>query len=199
MKVKCDLNGIEQAVEAINSGKVIVFPTDTVYGMGCDPFNFAAVETIYKIKKRDISKALPILGYSKEDIREIAEINNQYEKIIEKFWPGPLTIITKIKNKKLKDSLKLQEKIAVRIPQNDCTLKILKKCKFLVGTSANLSGQKSFVESEECFEQFKDIPIFVDGGKIISSGESTIIELEDNEVKIIRQGEISKEELSQVL
>ncbi len=199
MKVKCDSAGIEQATATIKEGKVIVFPTDTVYGIGCDPFNSEAVESIYKIKQRDISKLLPILGHSEEELGTIAELNEQHKKIIAKFWPGPLTIITKIKNEKLRDSLKLQEKIAVRIPQNNCTLEILKKCKFLVGTSANISGQKSFVEPEECFEQFKEIPVFVDGGKIISSGESTIIELEGNQVNVIRRGKITKEELLQVL
>ena len=199
MKVKCDFEGIEYAVKAISDGKVIIFPTDTVYGIGCDPFNDKAVESIYKIKQRDASKLFPILGYSKDDLESIVELNERHKKIIAKFWPGPLTIITKIKNEKLKNSLKLQEKIAVRIPQNDCVLEILKKCKFLVGTSANISGQKSFVEPEECFEQFKEIPVFVDGGKIISSGESTIMELDKNGVNIIREGKITKEELLQIL
>ena len=71
--------------------------------------------------------------------------------------------------------------------------------RLLVGTSANISGQKSFVEPKEYFEQFKDIPVFVDGGKIISSGESTIIELIENEVKILREGKITKEEIQKIL
>ena len=199
MKVKCDLEGITQAANAVNDGKVIIFPTDTVYGIGCDPFNKKAVEEIFRIKQRDVTKSLPVLGYSKNELESIVELNELHEKIIAQFWPGPLTIIGKIKDDKLKDSLNLSEKIAVRVPNNQCVLEILKKCKLLVGTSANISGQKSFVEPEEYFEQFKDIPIFVDGGKIISSGESTIIELVGNEVKVIREGKITKEEILQTL
>ena len=199
MKVNCDLEGITQAANAVNGGKVIIFPTDTVYGIGCDPFNKKAVEEIFRIKQRDAAKSLPVLGYSKNELESIVELNELHEKIITQFWPGPLTIIGKIKNEKLKDSLNLSEKIAVRVPNNECILEILKKCKLLVGTSANISGQKSFVEPEEYFEQFKDIPVFVDGGKIISSGESTIIELIENEVKILREGKITKEEIQKIL
>ena len=199
MKVKCDLEGITQAANAVNDGKVIIFPTDTVYGIGCDPFNKKAVEEIFRIKQRDETKSLPVLGYSKNELESIVELNELHKKIIAQFWPGPLTIISKIKNEKLKDSLNLSEKIAVRVPNNECVLEILKKCKLLVGTSANISGQKSFVEPKEYFEQFKDIPVFVDGGKIISSGESTIIELVENEVKVLREGKITKEEIQKIL
>jgi len=199
LKVKCDFKGINQAVKAIRNGEVIVFPTDTVYGIGCDPFNSTAVERIYNLKQRKISKALPILGYSNNELSVIAELNEKHEKIISELWPGPLTIITKIKDERLKKCLKLEDKIAIRVPQNNCALEILKKCKLLVGTSANISGQKSFDNPEECFGQFKDVPIFVDGGKIINSVESTIIELEGNNVNILREGKITKEELLRIL
>ena len=193
------MDGINHAINAIKNGNIIIFPTDTVYGIGCDPFNADAIEKIYQIKNRQTNKFLPVLGYSKEVLSEIVEFSEEHEKIISKFWPGPLTIITKITDERIKKSLKLNDKIAVRVPKNDCTLEILKKCKFLIGTSANISGQDSFVDPQKCFEQFQNIPIFVDGGKIISSGASTIIELENNEVKVIREGEISKQEIIEVL
>ena len=199
MKVKCNLEGINQAIYAIQNGDIIIFPTDTVYGIGCDPFNANAIEKIYQIKKRQTNKFLPVLGYSKEVLSEIVEFSEEHEKIISKFWPGPLTIITKIINENLKKSLKLNDKIAVRVPKNNCALEILKKCKFLIGTSANISGQDSFVDPQKCSEQFKDIPIFVDGGRIISDGESTIIELVEKEVKIIREGKITKQEILKTL
>lgn len=199
MKVKCDKEGINLAIKAIQNGNIIIFPTDTVYGIGCDPFNSDAIEKIYQIKKRQSNKFLPVLGYSKKILSEIVDFSEKHEKIVSKFWPGPLTIITKVKDEKIKKSLKLDNKIAVRVPKNDCALEILKKCKFLVGTSANISGQNSFVDPQKCSEQFNDVSIFVDGGKIISSGESTIIELDGNEIRIIREGEISKEEILKVL
>lgn len=195
LKVNCDSEGIREAVKAVCDGKVIIFPTDTVYGMGCDPFNAKAVKEIFQIKQRNTSKPLPVLGYSKNELEKIAVLDKSHKNMIEKFWPGPLTIITKIKDAKLKESMNLDEKIAVRVPENKCVLQVLKGCKLLVGTSANMSGQKPFVNSNECFAQFKDIPVFVDGGDITSFGESTIIEIQGDDLRIIRQGKITKQEL----
>jgi len=199
LKVKCDREGIEEATKIIQKGGIVVFPTDTVYGIGCNPYNKSAVERVYKIKKREFSKPYPVLGYSKEDLSKIAEINEQHEKIIKKFWPGSVTIITKIKDEKIKSSMRLDDKIAVRMPNNKCVLEILKNCKFLVGTSANISGGKSFTNPEQGIQQIDEYDLFVDGGKINSVGESTIIELENNNVKIHREGKITKEEIVEIL
>ena len=199
MKVKCDEKGIELASNAIKHGEVVIFPTDTVYGIGCDPYNAKSIEKIYQIKHRELKKSLPVLGYSKKELSEIAELNDNHEKIISKFWPGPLTIITKIKDEKLKKSMMLEDKIAVRVPKNDCILKILKQCKLLVGTSANVSEQNSFTDPSKCDRELKDVSIFVDGGIISSKGESTIIELNEDELKIIRQGEITREEILELI
>ena len=199
MKVKCDEKGIELASNAIKQGEVVIFPTDTVYGIGCDPYNAKAIEKIYQIKHRELKKPLPVLGYSKKELSAIAELSDKHEKIISKFWPGSLTIITKIKDEKLKKSMNLEDKIAVRVPKNDCVLKILKQCKLLVGTSANISTQNSFTDPSKCDEDLKDFSIFVDGGIISSKGESTIIELDGDDLKIIRQGEITKEEILELI
>ena len=199
LKVKCNEQGIELASNAIKQGEIVIFPTDTVYGIGCDPYNAKAVEKIYQIKHRESKKPLPVLGYSKEGLSDIAELSDKYEKIISKFWPGPLTIITKIKDERLKKSMNLDDKIAVRVPKNECVLKILKHCKLLVGTSANISNQISFTDPSKFDENLKDFSIFVDGGIISSKGESTIIELDGGDLKIIRQGEITREEVLELI
>lgn len=183
------------AAQIIKDGGIAVFPTDTVYGIGCNPYDAKAVKKIYEIKSRDISKPLPVLVYSQEIAQKIAFFDDITRKIIEKFWPGPLTIITKLTDEKLKESLNLSDKIAIRVPDHKCTLELLKKCNFLVGTSANTSGNESFRESEKCFEDIKNYDIFLDGGTITSKAESTIIEIENNEIKIIRKGALSQEEI----
>ena len=192
MKVNCDKEGIEKTIQSINQGGIIIFPTDTVYGIGCDPFNEKAVKKIYEIKSRDISKPFPVLVYSKEIAEKIVLFDEFTEKIVEKFWPGPLTIILKLIDKRLKKSLNLNEKIAIRVPNNKCTLELLKKCNFLVGTSANISGHTSFTNPDEGLKTIHNFDVFVDGGKITNSEESTIIEIENGEIKIIREGFLSK-------
>lgn len=198
LKVNCDKEGIKVASQIINNGGIAVFPTDTVYGIGCDPYNKTSVEKIYKIKSRNISKSLPVLVYSKEIAKKIVQFDTFTEKIADKFWPGPLTIILKVTDKKIKESLNLKDKIAIRVPNHKCTLGLLQNCNFLVGTSANVSGNISHTNPENGLQNMKGYDVFVDGGIISGEGESTIIEIENNQIRIIREGSLSKEEISHV-
>ncbi len=195
MKVNCENDGIKKVVEIFKNGGVIVFPTDTVYGIGCDPYNENAVKKIYEIKSRDKIKSLPVLAYSIDIVKQIVMMDKLTEKIVEKYWPGPLTLILKLKDQKLKKSLNLEEKIAIRIPNSECTLKLLKECNLLVGTSANVSGGSSFTDPQKCIENLKNYDAFVDGGTITSKGESTIIEIENEKIHVIREGALKKEDI----
>ena len=195
MILQCNDSGIKDAYETIQKGGVIVFPTDTVYGIGCDPRNKDAVNRIYKIKGRKKTKYLPVLAYSKKDIEDIAFFDEISEKIADKFWPGPITLILKVKDKKIEETLDLKDKIAVRIPNHPCTLALLEKCRVLIGTSANFSGQSSFNDSDRLAEKFSGYDLLLDGGKIADSYESTIVEVVDNELKIVREGKIKLESL----
>ncbi|MDB4840221.1 L-threonylcarbamoyladenylate synthase [Nitrosopumilus sp.] len=195
MKVNCNDEGIRKSVEIIENGGIIIFPTDTVYGIGCNPYDANAVKKIYEIKSREKIKSLPVLASSIEIVKQISIIDEFTEKIIKKYWPGPLTLILKLKDKNLKESLNLEDKIAVRIPNSVCTLKLLNKCNLLVGTSANVSGDSSFTDPQECMKNVKNYDIFVDGGTITSKGESTIIEIENEKIHFIREGALKKEDI----
>ena len=198
MKISCNNDDVEKAASAINNGAVIVFPTDTVYGLGCNPYNRDAVLALYEIKKREKTKPLPVIGYSKEELEKIAEFNPLEEKIAEKFWPGAITLILKLKDKNIQKSLSLGEKIAVRVPNSKCALSLLKECKLLVGTSANISGTAPFNDPKECDENLTGYDLFMDGGIISSEGASTIVEIENNNVNILRKGSISEEMIKEL-
>ena len=195
MKLDCDDEGIEKISQIIQKGGIVVFPTDTVYGIGCNPYNENSVKKIYEIKSRTELKSLPVLAYSLDVVKEIALIDEFTEKIIEKYWPGPLTLILELTDQKLKKSLNLGNKIAVRIPDSKCTLKLLEKCRLLVGTSANISGNSSYTNPDECIKNIKNYDMFLNGGIITSKGESTIIEIENKEIKIIREGTLKREDI----
>ena len=195
MKINCNEKGIEKTWQVIKKGGIVIFPTDTVYGIGCNPYNINAVKKIYEIKSREKIKSLPVLAYSLDIVKEITCIDSFTEKIIKKYWPGPLTLILKLTDKKLKKSLKLDKKIAVRIPDSKCTLKLLEKCGLLVGTSANISGNSSYTNPNECIKNIKNYDIFLNGGTITSKGESTIIEIENKKIKIIREGSLKIEDI----
>lgn len=197
LNVVCNTQGIELAVKTFHNGGLVVFPTDTVYGIGCDPYNSDAVNAIYKIKKRDKKKIFPVLGYSKDEIAKIAIFDEKLDRVAEKFWPGQVTLLLKIKEMTLKKSMKIEDKIAVRVPNNKCVLSLLKECKLIVGTSANISGMQSFKDPNECRSKFTGYDTFVDGGIISSIGESTIVEMDDK-LKILREGIISEKEILNV-
>ena len=135
--ISCDGNGINQIVEAYEKGGIIVFPTDTVYGIGCNPFNRNSVSRIYNMKKRSAKKKFPILGFSKYELKKIVEFNSNAEKISEKFWPGQITMLLPIR-KEVTKQIESDGKLAVRVPNNECILSILEQCKLIIGTSANI-------------------------------------------------------------
>jgi len=196
LKVDCNKEGIEKTYEIIKKGGIVIFPTDTVYGIGCNPYNENAVKKIYKIKSREKIKSLPVLAYSLEIVKKITHIDSFTEKIIERYWPGSLTLILELTDQKLKKSLNLDNKIAIRIPDFKCTLKLLEKCSLLVGTSANISGNSSYTNPDECLKNIKNYDVFLNGGTITSKGESTIIEIENEEIKMIREGVLKMENIT---
>ena len=196
--VNCDENGINKIVNAYENGQIIAYPTDTVYGIGCNPFNKDSISKIYDIKNREGEKRFPILGFSKKELEKIVEFNTISENISEKFWPGQITMLLPIR-KEMSQRISNNGKLAVRVPNNECVLAILEKCKLIVGTSANISGEKSILDSNECKTKLPEIDILVNGGKITSLGESTIIDFIDDQLKVIREGSISKQDIEKIL
>tara|TARA_B100001167_G_scaffold54752_1_gene31915 strand:- start:59 stop:658 length:600 start_codon:yes stop_codon:yes gene_type:complete len=198
LRISCNNIDIQKAVKIINKGGIVIFPTDTVYGIGCDPYNQKGVLSLYKIKKREKTKPFPVIGYSKKELEKIAEFNDKAEKIAQMFWPGPITLILAVKDENIKKSLGLGKKIAVRVPNNQCVLSLLKECKLLVATSANISGTTSLTDPNDCKRNLNGYDLLIDGGILSDNGESTIVEIDRNKVRIVRGGSISEEELKKI-
>ena len=194
-QVSSDSNGVTLAIESIKNGGIVIFPTDTVYGIGCDPYNEDAVERIYELKNRDSTKPLPILGYSKRFLENIVEFDETTNRIAEKFWPGRLTIVLPLKDDRLQKLSRGTNTLAVRVPNNKCTLAFLKKCELIVGTSANISGREPFTNPQNIENELINCDIFLNDGIIQSSGPSTVIKIENGKIKILRSGSISKNDL----
>ena len=198
MRVSCTDSDIKVAIKKIKDGGIIVFPTDTVYGIGCDPYNKKTISRLYEIKKRKKTKPFPILGVSKTELEKIAEFNTLEEKIAEKFWPGQVTLILKVKDEKIRQTLCLDKKIAVRVPNNQCVLSLLKECKLLVGTSANISDTTPFTDPNECSKNLTGYDLLIDGGIIPSQSESTIVEIIGGNIKILREGNVPEKEIREL-
>jgi L-threonylcarbamoyladenylate synthase len=198
-QVSSDLTGIALTVQSIKNGEVVIFPTDTVYGIGCNPYDENAVDRVYRLKKRNRIKPLPILGYSKYDLESIVKFDDITNRITDKFWPGQLTIVLPLIDDKLKKLSGGLTTLAVRVPNNKCTLSLLKECKLIIGTSANISGEKPFTDPKNIENWVPDCDVLLNDGEIQSSGTSTIIEIKNGGIRILRSGSISEKDLVDTL
>lgn len=199
----CSLHrDVSKCADVVKSGGVIVFPTDTVYGIGCDPYNHAAVNRVFAIKDRKTAKPLPILASTMKDVRNIALIDLRADILARKYWPGKLTLVCPLLDRSI-SSLVVSNKdtIAVRIPGNTCTLELIRKCKLLVGTSANISGTRPARDIPQVLSSsLKGFDAVLDGGFITEEKESTIVDLSKRgQIDIIREGSIKSVDIRKTL
>jgi len=173
-------------------GKVIAYPTDTVFGIGAMIDDLEAINKIYKLKKRSSDKPLAILASKVEDILPYIEMPSEdIFNIMKKYWPGALTIIFKKKHSISSQVVSKIDTIAFRIPNNAITLNILEKTGPLATTSVNISGDNPINTYQEIDKLFGDKIDYLLVKNINSSNiSSTIIDVSDNHLKIVRQGEI---------
>ena len=186
----------------VSSGGIVVYPTDTIYGIGCDPYNDVSVQRIFKIKARNKEKPLPILAGSLKDVEKIVSLGKIGKLLAMKYWPGALTIVSALKDSNISNQLTAGKRsVGVRIPNNKCILQLLEHCKYLAGTSANISGEKSPKSALEVMSSsLQHYDAILDGGTVDKGIESTVVDIVDPvALKIIREGAIKSEELREVL
>ena len=193
-----DQKNANEVVRFLQAGKVIAYPTETVYGLGCDAFNGLANKKIFKIKGRASDKALPVLVSSVSMLKKYFKINNLAKQLINKYWPGPLTLVLDFNEngkKKFQSINKKNYSGAVRISSSDIATKIIKKLGSpLVSTSANPSGEPAALDTQTISRYFKNKKnkpdIIIEGGNLKESKGSTIVDARNGEIKILRQGDL---------
>ncbi|MGA1868555.1 MAG: L-threonylcarbamoyladenylate synthase [bacterium] len=179
-----DMEIISLAAEVIKNGGIIAYPTDTVYGLGGNPFFEQVRKKIYQIKKRPLHKALPlIIGHRNMLTLLCTHISSLANKLMDIFWPGALTII-------IPDGK--GSNIGVRWPNHPIAEKLsLSSHLPLIGTSANISGNQSIVDPAQIIKELGDkIDLVIDSGTLPPSRGSTIVDVTQNTINIIREGEI---------
>ena len=199
---------LEFTAEYVIEGKIIGFPTDSVYGLGGDPQNLEVINKIFNIKFRDQSKGLLLLLSDIEEAKKIAEFNSMATKLAKHFWPGQLTLILNKRELNIipPELTAFKSTIGIRVPNNKIILEILnilkKEKNFggLIGTSANYSGEPPSVSGDEIAKKFlSPIDLIIDGGKCLSKLPTTIVDCTSNSPKILRIGSITEEEIFEVL
>lgn len=170
-------------------GKIICFPTDTVYGVGALASDEGAIKKIYKMKNRSDNKPLPILCSKVSQVEEYAYISKKAKDLMEKYWPGALTIILNKKEGAF-DNI-AEATLAFRMPNSSVSLKIIDHFALLATTSVNTSGEKELNSVSEIEEKFSSyIDYLVIDSATFSSVASTIVDATSDTLKVIRQGNI---------
>lgn len=185
---------VEEAIKVIQKGKVLVCPTDTVYGLLADATNKEAVKKLLKIKKREKRKPIPIFVKDIETAKKLAFIGKGQEKFLKRIWPGKLTAVLKRRNKLPKILFGDKKTIGIRIPNYKFINHLLKKLnKPLTATSANISGKPASTKIKEILKQLqkqKNQPnLVLDAGNLPKSSSSTIIDLTRKKPKVLRKGD----------
>ena len=199
---KCDLRekDMDEIVATLKSGELVVYPTDTLYGVGADPFNENAVKKVYIAKNRPFDMPLSIAVSNEKMMESIAVLNGNARKLIRKFLPGPLTILL-TKKPNLPDILTSgSNQIGVRIPDHPFALRLIDKFGPITSTSANLHSHPDPVEASVAQKDLKGhISICVDCGKTKFAEPSTIVDVSDGLAEVIRKGVISQEQIENAL
>lgn len=180
---------IRKVVDCLKQGGVIVYPTDTIYGIGSDIFNKKAVKKIYQLKNRDIRKPFSFICADLSHVTQYAQVSNLAFKIMKRRLPGPYTFVLEA-TRLVPDLLMTKQKtVGIRIPENPIANLIVRELGHpLVTTSANVSGEDALGDPHEIDEAMgKQLDMVVDGG-IIFSEPSTVISLIDDEVEVLREG-----------
>lgn len=191
---------IQVALQILREGRLVAFPTDTVYGVGALVFDGKAVESIYVAKQRPIEKAIPVLMADAADMEKVGmDIPEVAYQLAARFFPGPLTCLIP-KQPTLPESVSATETVGVRVPDHEVARALLRAAGPMAVTSANISGQASPSTAQEVLAQLGGrIDLILDGGKTPGGVPSTLVDCTGKDLKILREGPISLAEIRQKL
>lgn len=193
---------LEEAQVAFKSGGVVAFPTETFYGLCVDPFNPKAIERLFSLKGRAETNPVSVIIANKEMLpRVVADIPATALKLIDRFWPGPLTLVLKAHPDIPPTLIANTGKIGVRVPGSPIARRLSEYLASpITATSANPSGKRPPIESNEVLAYFNgEIDVLIDGGSLPGRLGSTVVDLTEGKVRIIREGEIASSEVERAL
>lgn len=187
---------IDEAAKIIRSGGIVAYPTDTVYGLGCDPFNRDALDRLIQVKQRR-KGALPILVNSMVTAKKLGEFNRTAMVLAGRFWPGPLTLVVPVRAPLPDPITDNSQFVGLRVPKHETALNLIEKAGGqVVGTSANVSGQSSPRTAEEVLNALGGkIDLILDGGPSPLGKESTVAKIIGLGVEVVREGAVSRDEI----
>jgi len=202
-KEEINMKEIEEAAEEIRKGNLVLFPTETVYGLGANALDEKAAKKIFEAKNRAADNPLIVHVANMDMMKDIViDISPLEKKLMEKFWAGPLTIILKRKSKKIIPDIVTAnlDTVAVRMPSNEIAKLLIEKSGVpIIAPSANKSGKPSGTQIEDIIDELDGkVSYILDGGITDIGVESTVVKVKEDTIEILRPGKITKEQLQEV-
>lgn len=195
-----DPQAIDLALQTLESGGLLAFPTDTVYGLATRVSDPIGIDRLYAVKGRDSAKAIPVLLSSPDDLPQVtAEMSITARRLAQRFWPGPLTLVVP-RHPDLPENLSNLPTIGVRMPDHPVALALMRRSGPLAVTSANQSGGENTCTAQEVQAQLDGrIELILDGGQTPGGMPSTVVDCTGQQLVILRQGPITIADLQQAL
>jgi L-threonylcarbamoyladenylate synthase len=191
---------IKKAVKGLKDGKLVVYPTETVYGLGANPFDEAAVKRVYMAKNRPFDMPLSIAVADIEMMEDITVLSDDARKLVRKFLPGPLTLIVKKKPRVPDIVTYSSENVGIRIPDHPLALRLIREFGPIIATSANLHSHPDAVEADAAKADLgNNADMLIDCGPCRLGKPSTIIYMANGQFELIRAGAITREEIEAAL
>jgi len=193
---------ISRIAEVLQKGGIIAYPTETFYGLGVNGYKKEAIQRIYRLKRRDLTKPLSLVVSDMEMVDELAiDIPPVLTALAKEFWPGPLTVILKASSQLPQEIVSLEGSVGVRLPALTWLRDLIREAGFpITATSANLSGEREISEPDEVIDNFwGKVDIIADGGKTTGILPSTVIDLTSTKPQIVREGAVPVSELKRYL
>lgn len=190
---------LQEAAAVLSRGGVIAFPTETSYGLGCDPCDARAVRRIFKIKGRDVRNPLLLVAGSWAQVERVAHLSAKVKRLAKEYWPGPLTLILPLRKEAcLADGVAYKSEVSVRYSSSVDVRRLTRRFGFpIVATSANISGQPACRSAKEIRSVNLEVDFIVDGGLLPLRKPSTVARVrEDGWIDVVRAGAISLESSS---
>lgn len=187
-------SAIRLARGIIHSGGLVCFPTDTTYGIAANIYSSAAIESLRKIKRREKQKPFLVLASDMGMVNELVrEINRSQKKLIDLYWPGPITLIFWASHRLPSYLRNPWGTVAIRIPNDALSQAIIRACGVpLVAPSANLKGEQPAVAFEQALDVFQGlVDLMLDGGTLESSVPSTIVDARSGVIRVVRKGRLA--------
>jgi L-threonylcarbamoyladenylate synthase len=186
-----DPAAIALAVEALRAGRVVAYPTDTLYGLAVDPRDDRAVERLFTLKGRDARVAVPLVASDLEQAMQAGELGPREERVARVFWPGPLSIVVPARDSVARSALGGGQTIALRVPAHAVARQLAAQLGFCVtATSANASGQPPVAAADAVAIALPDVDLLLDGGDAPGGSPSTIVRFDHDGPVLLRAGAI---------